>query len=352
MKKSTRYKFDIKKYVAPNSWRSLLEIFLTFTLILGTLATLYFVKNNHILPFIISLLLPFLYVRLFVLQHDLGHGNLFKKKKHNDFIGVFIGIILLTPYYFWRQAHAIHHARGGNADKRPWMGDINLLTVEEYRIKPWKAKLAYRLYRNPFVMFVLGSIYIFIIDQRYCGKSRGFGKKEWWSVMITNVAGLVLYGSIIAFLGIKFCLLGIFLPQWLAGIFGIYLFYVQHNFPNRYFVSNKEWNLEDSALKGASFYNLHPLLQWLTANIGYHHVHTFLPRIPFYKLKKSHDENAFFHTAPEYGLKDIFKLISLKLYDEKNTKMITWKEYRSIVRKVNLDSAVFAADTTPTSTPQ
>lgn len=335
MKKQTRFNFDIKHYVVPNNWRSLFEIILTFALISGMLTILYFIKEILLIS-LISFSLSFLYVRLFILQHDLGHGNLFTKKKYNDFFGVFIGIILLTPYYFWRRAHAIHHVRGGNADKRPWMGDINLLTVEEYRAKNWKAKLAYRLYRNPFVMFVLGSIYIFIIDQRYCSKSRGFGKKEWWSVMVTNVAGLILYGSIIAFFGIKFSILGFFLPQWLSGIFGIYLFYSQHNFPNRYFAPAKEWNLEDSALKGSSFYKLPPLLRWLTANIGYHHVHTFVPRIPFYKLKKSHDANEFFHSAPQYGLKDVFKLISLKLYDEENQRMISWKEYKNIIGEVVL----------------
>src|SRR5262249_44523526 len=153
-------------------------------------------------------------------------------------------------------------------------------------------------------------------DQRYCLKSREFGKKEWWSVMFTNIAAILLYGSIILLLGIKFYLLGVFLPQWLAGVFVIYLFYVQHNFPNRYFVSAKEWNLKDSALKGSTFYKLPQPLNWLTGNIGYHHVHTFLPKIPFYRLKQSHEENNFFHAAPQYGLKDVFKLISLKLYDE------------------------------------
>jgi omega-6 fatty acid desaturase (delta-12 desaturase) len=146
--------------------------------------------------------------------------------------------------------------------------------------------------------------------------------------MGTNVAIIILYGSVIALLGIKFYLLGIFLPQVLGGVFGIYLFYVQHNFKNRYFVSDNEWNLQDSALKGSTFYNLPQPLRWLTANIGYHHIHTLVPRIPFYRLNQCHEENHFFHDAPQFGLKDMPELISLKLYDEESGQMITWKEYK------------------------
>lgn len=326
------FSFDIHKYVAPNSWRSLSEIILSLILLILGITTLYFaIQDTLWLLYIVSIIpVALLFTRLFVLQHDLGHGNLFKQKKYNNIAGVLIGIAMLTPYYFWRKTHTLHHVRGGNADKRPWVGDIDLLTVSEFKTKSNKEKFLYKLYRNPLVMFFLGSIYVFMIDQRFCRKKNGFGKKEWWSVMGTNIGIIMLYGPLIVWLGIKFYLLGILLPEWLGGVVGIYLFYAQHNFKNRYYVGDKEWNLKDSALKGSTFYHLPQPLRWLTANIGYHHVHTFVPRIPFYKLKQCHEENIFFHVAPQYGLKDIPKLISLKLYDEESNTMITWKEYKTI----------------------
>src|SRR5579871_5552644 len=213
--------FDVHKYIMPNDWRSISEISLSFVLLLLGTAILYFAIRDAIWPlFLLILPLALLYTRLFVLQHDLGHGNLFKQGKYNNRVGILISIVLLTPYYFWRKAHTIHHVRGGNADTRPWAGDIELLTVREYRMKSRRAKISYRLYRNPLVMFFLGSVYIFMIDQRFCPRTKDFGKKEWWSVVTTNLGGIILYGSLIAWLGIKFYLLGILLPQWLGGVCG------------------------------------------------------------------------------------------------------------------------------------
>jgi len=320
--------FDLYKYIAPKSGRSVIEIVLSFILVLAGFSLFYVAIRNNIWPlYLLIFPLAFFYTRLFVLQHDLGHGNLFKENKYNDIFGTIIGIILMTPYYYWRKAHAIHHASGGNKDKRPWLGDIELLSVEEYKTKSRWEKFRYRAYRNPLVMFFIGSIYVFVIDQRFYHKHKGFGKKEKWSVIITNIAILALYGPLIILLGLKFFLLAMFLPQWVGGSIGIYLFYVQHNFKNRYFVSAQQWTLKDSALRGSTFYDLPKALHWLTANIGYHHIHTLVPRIPFYNLPQCHKENNFFDSAPKVYLKQLPELISLKLYDEDKQQMITWKEY-------------------------
>ena len=322
--------FDIYHYTPINNWLGFVEIAVNAVLVIFGVFILYWAKsNNYWFLFILIVPLSFLFVRLFVLQHDLSHGNLFTKKKYNDWVGIFIGIVLLTPYYYWRKAHIIHHVSGGNLDRRPWVGDIEVLSVREYKAhSKWK-KLLYRLYRNSLVMFFLGSLYVFLIDQRFFHPRKGLGKKERRSVIVTNIGIVILYGSLIALAGIKFFLIAILLPQWLSGAFGIYLFYVQHNFKNRYFVSSKEWNLPDSALKGSTFYDLPQPLKWLTANIGYHHVHTLVPRIPFYRLPKCHEENEYFHSAPRFGLKNMLELTSLKLYDEERGEMITWKEYKA-----------------------
>lgn len=322
--------FDIYNYTLTNSWRGLTEISLTVALLASGIFILQRAITTNYWPlFVLVIPIAFLFVRLFILQHDLGHGNLFKKRKYNDWAGILIGIVLFTPYYYWQKAHQIHHVSGGNADRRPWAGDIELLSVREYREKNRWDKLLYKLYRNSLVMFFLGGIYVFMIDQRFFHKRKGFGKKERHNVLITNIGIVILYAPIIALGGIKFFLIAIFFPQWLGGIVGIYLFYVQHNFKNRYFISSKEWNLYDSAMKGSTFYDLPQPLRWLTANIGYHHIHTLVPRIPFYKLHKCHRENKCFHSAPRFGLKHLRELVSLKLYDEELGHMITWKEYKA-----------------------
>jgi omega-6 fatty acid desaturase (delta-12 desaturase) len=322
--------FDIYKYVSVSNWRSLAEVTLTLGLVTAGVITLYVAVYNNYWPlFIIIFPLGFLFTRLFILMHDLTHGSLFKPKKYNNWMGVFIGIILCTPFYYWKKAHSIHHVSGGNADRRPWKGDIELLCVKEYREKTKWKQFIYQLYRNSFVMFFLGSLYVFMIEQRFFKSRKGFGKRERQSVILTNIGILTLYGSLIIFGGIKPYLIAILLPQWIGGVIGVYLFYVQHNFKNRYFVSSEEWNLNDSALKGSTFYVLPQPLKWLTGNIGYHHIHTLIPRIPFYNLPKCHQENKYFQTAPQFGLKDMNALISLKLYDDYKGHMITWREYKA-----------------------
>ncbi|RAP37566.1 hypothetical protein B1207_05180 [Legionella quinlivanii] len=321
---------DVHKYIQIKCLRGAFEIILTLGLLILGIVILYEVILRNWWPlFILVIPLSFIFTRLFIIQHDLSHGNLFKRRKYNDWVGVFTGVILFTPYYYWQKAHIIHHGSGGNIDRRPWPGDIEVLSVSEYSAKSRWGKFVYYFYRNSFVMFLIGSLYIFIIDHRFFHKRKGFGRKERLSVIVTNIGIVLLYAPLIILGGTKFFLLAILIPQWLAGIMGIYLFYVQHNFKNRYFVSQKEWNLQDSALKGSSFYELPQPLLWLTANIGYHHIHTLIPRIPFYNLSQCHRDNHCFHHVTRLSLKDTKQLIALKLFDESQEQMLTWHEYKT-----------------------
>lgn len=320
--------------IQPKPWRSLFEITLTLALLLTCLISFYITSHySTLLPILLIIPTSLLFTRLFILQHDLGHGSLFKSKKANDFWGNILGALVITPYYYWRKSHMIHHASGGNLDKRPWIGDINVMTVNEYEQLSPSKKFLYRVSRNPLVMFFLGSIFIFMIDQRFyfnAKKSKTqFKKKEFYSVLMTNLVIILLSTIAIKFLGLRFFLEGILIPLWLGGVVGIYLFYVQHNFRDKYVASNEKWSIEDSALKGSSFYYLPQPLRWFTADIGYHHVHTFLPKIPFYHLKRAHENNEFFQVAPKFSLRHMRQLLSLKLFDESRGQMISWKEYYS-----------------------
>lgn len=329
-----------KKYSKRSPLRSSMEILITCLLLFFGLTSLYFVVKFSIWPLLILIVpVSLLFVRIFIMQHDLGHGTLFQSRLLSNILGNILGVIVCTPYYAWRKSHSIHHANGGNLDKRPWIGDIDCLTVDEYRSHSTFHKILYRLQRNPLVMFFLGSLYIFMIDQRFNKRSLKkygtFGKKEIWSSIGTNIAIVLVISTLIIFLGWKFFLFGVFIPTWLAGAMGIFLFYVQHNFPEKYISSGAEWNFVKSALQGSTFFDLPQPLRWFTANIGYHHIHTLLPRVPFYQLKKCHIENKLFQDAPRYCLKDIFQLMGVKLYHEEAREMITWEQYKKISKAEN-----------------
>lgn len=319
-------------YITPTAGRSTFEIILTLSLIVFLSGALYWTLNeSHWLFYGLTVIFTgILYTRLFVIFHDLTHRTLFQTGWVNDLLGSILGVFIMTPFYLWRKSHLIHHREGGNSHKRPWLGDINLLTVKEYLAKPWALRLRYRLYRNPLIMFLLGSIYVFMIDQRRSKDPTEmhpvFGRKEKWAVWGTNL-GIFLYFSLIYyFLGGKFLALGVITPLWISGIIGIYLFYVQHNFRNKYYEPSSTWNLQDSAIKGSSFHDIPGWLMWMTANIGYHHVHTLSTRIPFYRLPDCHRNESLFQNPVRIQLRDCPSVLSLKLYDEEHHEMITWKE--------------------------
>ena len=114
----------------------------------------------------LAVLMGALLVRVFIIFHDCGHGSFFKSAAANDAVGFLAGILTFTPYYHWRWEHAIHHAAAGDLDRRG-TGDVWTLTVQEYlESSRWK-KFAYRLARNPFVLFVLAPLYLFVIRQRF-----------------------------------------------------------------------------------------------------------------------------------------------------------------------------------------
>ena len=127
-------------------------------------------------------------VRLFMIQHDCGHGTFFAGRSANDWVGRVIGVLTLTPYDCWRRSHAIHHATTGNLDRRG-TGDLDTLTVREYRALSRWGRLKYRLYRHPLIMFGVGPAYLFLLQQRMPPAAlMRKGWQPWASTMATNAA--------------------------------------------------------------------------------------------------------------------------------------------------------------------
>ena len=264
-------------------------------------------------------------VRLFMIQHDCGHGAFFRHRLANDWVGRIIGVLTLTPYDFWRQAHAVHHASSGNLDRRG-LGDVTTLTVREYLALSFWGRLRYRLYRHPIVMFVIGPVYLFVLRQRLPIGMLRDGWRPWISTMATNCAIALVAAVLIWFVGIGPFLL-VHLPITLiSGSIGVWLFYVQHQFDPTFWAREDEWTLHQAALYGSSYYDLPAILRWFTANIGVHHVHHLCSRIPYYRLPKALRDYPELKGVSRLTLLQSFRCVRLVLWDESGRRLISFRE--------------------------
>jgi omega-6 fatty acid desaturase (delta-12 desaturase) len=264
-------------------------------------------------------------VRLFMIQHDCGHGAFFSDRRANDWIGRVIGVITLTPYDLWRRTHAIHHATSGNLDRRG-IGDVATLTVREYCARSRWGRLAYRLYRHPLVMFGIGPAYLFVLRNRLPVGLMRAGWRPWLSAMATNLAIALVVAALAWLIGLK-AFLFVHLPiMLLAATIGVWLFYVQHQFERTSWDEEREWSLHEAALYGSSHYDLPAWLAWLTANIGVHQVHHLCSRIPYYRLPQVLRDHPEFRGASRVTLLESLRCARLVLWDETRRRLVTFRD--------------------------
>jgi omega-6 fatty acid desaturase (delta-12 desaturase) len=266
-------------------------------------------------------------LRTFIVFHDCSHGSFLPWRRANVWLGTLCGVLVLSPFVLWRHDHAVHHASAGDLDRRG-IGDVPMLTVEEYHAKAPRARLAYRLFRCPAVMFGIGPIVAMIIGPRLI--SRNAPRRMIRSVLGTDLAIGVLAAALIYWIGIPDLLLIWGPPALIAGALGIWLFYVQHQFEDVYWRRSERWSYADAALRGSSFLRLPAPLRFATGNIGYHHVHHLAVRIPNYNLKRAHDENPVFDRVPVLTIRQGLHAPSLKLWDEHAGRMVTFAQARAL----------------------
>ncbi len=316
----------LAKYREPDQLRSIYELAVTAApfMTLWVLAWLA-LSVSFFLTLLISVPAGFFLVRLFLIQHDCGHGAFFHRRSANDWVGRVIGVLTLTPYDVWRRSHSIHHATAGNLDQRG-IGDIETLTVREYRALPYWRRVGYRLYRNPWVMFGVGPAYIFLVQNRLPFGLMREGWLYWISAMGTNAGMAVMSAILMYFIGVGPFLL-VHLPIVLiASSIGVWLFFVQHQFEDTVWDGAKDWSFHDAALYGSSYYELPLVLRWLTANIGVHHVHHLYSRIPFYKLPQILRDFPELTQVRRLTLMESFACVPLCLWDENRRKLVSLSE--------------------------
>ncbi|HTD65642.1 MAG TPA: fatty acid desaturase [Candidatus Limnocylindria bacterium] len=264
-------------------------------------------------------------VRIFIIFHDCGHGSYFKSRWANDLTGFLAGVLTFTPYYHWRWEHNIHHASSGHLDKRG-VGDIWTLTVEEYlQASRWK-RFAYRLARNPFLLFAIAPLYLFLFRQRL--PSRGASKRERHSVYAMNAALLAMAAAFSLVFGVVPYVIIQSIILMVAGGLGVWLFYVQHQFEGVYWERGDDWDYTAAALQGSSFYKLPKILQWFSGNIGFHHIHHLSSRIPNYNLERCHRADPIFQQVRPVTLISSLKSFTFRLWDESERKLVSFRHVR------------------------
>jgi omega-6 fatty acid desaturase (delta-12 desaturase) len=265
-------------------------------------------------------------MRTFIVFHDCTHGCFMPTKRGNLWVGRLTGFLVFQPFANWRHAHAVHHGTAGDLDRRG-TGDLPTLTLEEYVSSSSAKRLGYRLFRNPLVMFGLGPIWSLMIGPRIW--SRKMRPRRLHSVILTNLALAVVLGAIWWFVGLEAWLLVQMPVAFLAGVTGVWLFYVQHQFEDVYWEGGEQWSYADAALRGSSYLKLPKVLQFFTGNIGVHHVHHLSAQIPNYNLQRAHDENPIFHDVPVLTLRDGLRSTRLKVIDLHSGRLLTWSEVRA-----------------------
>lgn len=325
------WKAIVAQYQEPDARKASWQLVNTLVPYIALWALMYFaVSLSWWITIPLAMLAGGLLVRAFIIFHDCGHGSFFKSKRANEFWGIVTGLLSFTPYHHWKWEHSVHHATTGHLDRRG-VGDIWTMTVEEYLESSRWNRFAYRLARNPFVLFVIAPLYIFMVQHRMpLPKAKGKARVSVW---ITNLAVLAMAGGLISVFGFLPWLIIQLVVLGTAGSAGVWLFYVQHQFEDTYWEDEK-WNHFDASMKGSSYYKLPKVLQWFSGNIGFHHIHHLSSGIPNYHLEECHNSDPMFQEAHLLTVWSSLKTLTYRLWDEKSKKLISFRQFRKGLRLV------------------
>jgi len=322
------WRATVKKYQKPDTQKAIVQLLNSFLPFLGLLVLMYIsLEWSYLLTLALAVIAAFFLVRIFIVQHDCGHQSFLKSRKWNQVIGFFSSLFSTIPYQYWRHSHNEHHAHNGQLEHRG-RGDIYFLTTEEYGERSSWGKWHYRLFRSPVVQFVCMPMIYLAFSMRYPFMRLKQWKRIRWSHFFNNLLLVLVYGTLAFVLGWQKVLL-VHLPVLLSfGTIAFWFFYIQHQHEENYNRSQQEWDFLTASIQGSTFYKLPRMFQWLTGNIGFHHIHHLNARIPNYNLETCARENPclneFVHTL---NFQDSLKCIHHKLWDEKQQRMISFREF-------------------------
>jgi len=325
------WKEIVAEYQEASAWRATWQIADTLVPYALLWVLMYWtVAISWWLTLALAVLAGGLLVRVFIIFHDCGHGSFFKSRLANDIAGFIAGVLTFTPYYHWRWEHSLHHATSGDLDRRG-TGDVWTLTVQEYlESSRWK-RFAYRLARNPIVLFVIAPVFLFVVRERF--PSPKASVRERHSVWRMNAAILAMATALSLVFGFKAYLLIQLTVIMTAGTVGVWMFYVQHQFEDAYWEHREEWDYTTAALQGSSFYKLPRILQWFSGNIGFHHIHHLSPRIANYNLERCHNSHPLLRDVKPLTVRTSLKSINFRLWDEQRGRLVGFRRVRELRRE-------------------
>lgn len=320
------------QYKGAEAWRSIFQLVTTLGLFFTSCGVmLYSLEVSYWITALLTVPTAGLLARIFIFQHDCGHRAFFNSQKVNDWTGRFLSLLTFVPYDLWRRGHNLHHAASGNLE-RCGVGDIDVLTVKEYKTLSKEKQLLYRLYRNPFLLIMVGTPLYTLIFQRIPYNNKAYFRNNnkmlslsstWKSTIFTDIALIAFYGSLAFLIGIVPLLL-VYLPililtAWFSG----WAFYVQHQFENTYWETNENWSIQEAGLMGSSYYALPRVIEWFSGSIGRHHIHHMCSQIPNYKLRKCMDAKPELENINRITLRQSLKCASLRLWDEDKKQLVS-----------------------------
>jgi acyl-lipid omega-6 desaturase (Delta-12 desaturase) len=306
------------------------------------------VERAYGLTLLISLVASVAYMRLFMIGHDAGHGSYLPEHWQNVAVGNLMGVLTNTPLGYWARQHHLHHQGNGDLDRRG-DGDVEMMTIGEYREASSAQRIWYRLYRNPFFLFGIAAPVHFVVMQRYPMGHQSKTWSGWLSVMGTNFGIATYYGGLIWLFGLG-NFLWVYTPVVIFSAAGaVWLFYVQHQYQPSYFQRSRNWNYERAAVEGSSFYDLPRILHWASGNIGFHHIHHLNPKVPNYALPRCQSENRRLRDAAKHlSPRESIDTATLALWDEENERLVTFREARDrLSPRTRAGSGSILADSEP-----
>lgn len=325
----------VTKYQQPNLKKSVWQVANSFGGFLLCLVLMYFsLRVGYWVTLLLAAPAAGFLMRIFIIQHDCGHGSFFKERRANDITGILCSILTIVPYKYWRKSHATHHAHHAELEERG-IGDIWTMTIEEFHEASWWKRWIYRAFRNPFFLFLIAPTINFVILNRLTlGTPNNWRHGEKASVWWTNLALAGLWAATCAIIGWDTWLLISTPIIVIASSIGTWLFYVQHQFERTYWEHTPHWNYTLAAMHGSSYYKLPRILQWFSGNIGFHHIHHLSPRIPNYNLEECHQQNPILQQVSQLSIRSSLETIYLTLWDEKRQRLVTFREAQQLYRSL------------------